>query len=145
MKKIAVLPCGKKKIWDVNPSAGPVYAKQAYQGTLHKKCARYARFHNLYPVILSAKYGFLHPEDIVPDNYDTGFQHHSGVISDTALTSQWHMKGFSETDTIVVLTGKKHQRVLNRVIDTTHQWEFPLSRARGIGEMLQILDQSVQR
>lgn len=145
MKQIAVIPCGKKKIWDIEPRTGPVYAKEAYQGTLHKKCTQYARFHHLYPVILSAKYGFLKPDDMVPADYDVGFQHHFGVISDEALISQWHAKGFSRTETIVVLTGKKHIRVLNRVIDTPHQWEFPLAHARGIGDMLRILDQSVQR
>ncbi|SDI51261.1 DUF6884 domain-containing protein [Alteribacillus bidgolensis] len=142
MNTICIIPCGKKKIWDIDPESGPVYAKNAYQGTLHKKCQQYADYH-LWPwVTLSAKHGFLLPYDIVPENYDKGFHFPKHkVISDESLRRQWFEKNLYKADRIILLTGKKHERVMKRIVEDedAHQWKQPLKGARGIGEMLQKL------
>lgn len=53
-----VVACGKRKIWDADPSAGPVSAKDAYIGVTFRVNRRYAeRFADRW-VILSANYGF---------------------------------------------------------------------------------------
>ncbi|MFZ4453341.1 DUF6884 domain-containing protein [Salibacterium aidingense] len=143
MKNLCIIPCGKKKIWDVFPGSGPVYAKDAYQGVLHKKCREYARRNGYGWTILSAKHGFLHPNDIVPENYDTGFHFpKEQIISDDSLTRQWNEKGFYQIKTIILLTGKKHETVIRRVIPNLHhyEWKTPLKGCRGIGEMLQRLN-----
>jgi len=75
MKIICIVPCGNKKIWDVFPDAGPTPAKNAYVGGFASKCQEYARA--FYPdnyFILSAKYGFLQPEEIVPNKYNVTFK-----------------------------------------------------------------------
>jgi len=47
MKTLCIVPCGKAKIWDKNPKAGPTMAKQVYTGPFAKKCQEYAELY--YP------------------------------------------------------------------------------------------------
>lgn len=63
MKRLCIIPCGKKKIWDVQPDAGPVRAEDAYLSPFHQACERYAKTFFDEWVILSAKHGFLRPDD----------------------------------------------------------------------------------
>lgn len=42
MKRLCIIPCGKKKIWDVQPDTGPVRAEDAYLSPFHQACERYA-------------------------------------------------------------------------------------------------------
>ncbi|MFD2706406.1 DUF6884 domain-containing protein [Salibacterium lacus] len=143
MAPLCIIPCGKKKIWDLDPEAGAVYAKDAYQGTLHRKCRTYAEANGCDWTILSARHGFLLPYDIVPENYDTGFHFPKDeIIADETLTQQWQEKNLYAADTLVLLAGKKHETVLKRVLAQPEQyrWQKPLQGCRGIGEMLQRLD-----
>jgi len=73
MARLGILCCTKSKIWDQNPEAGPTPAKEAYRGTkfindrdvVLDNCDRW--------VILSAKYGFMDPDFVVPRRYDVTF------------------------------------------------------------------------
>ncbi|RSL31662.1 hypothetical protein D7Z54_19670 [Salibacterium salarium] len=144
MENLCIIPCGKKKIWDIKPETTSAYAKDAYQGTLHKKCRLYAEKNNDAWVILSAKHGFLLPFDIVPENYDTGFHFpKKDIIQDTDLRYQWHIKNLHQAQSIVLLTGQKHENVMRRVIQDTerYHWVTPLKGCRGIGDMLHRLDE----
>jgi hypothetical protein len=42
MKTLCIVPCGKTKIWDKNPNAGPTKAEYVYVGSFAKKCREYA-------------------------------------------------------------------------------------------------------
>jgi len=71
IKVLCIIPCGNRKIWDKNPNAGPTRAKDVYIGPFAKKCKEYAeKFYLSSWCILSAKYGFLFPDDIVPGSYN---------------------------------------------------------------------------
>ena len=71
MNTICIVACGKKKIWDNNASAGPVISKDMYTGLFTRKCIQYAeKFHKDSYCILSAKYGFISPEEIVEGPYN---------------------------------------------------------------------------
>ena len=75
MKTLCVGPCGKAKNWDKNPEAGATPAREVYTGPFAKKCREYAEtFYGEEYVILSAKYGFLRPEDLVPESYEVTFK-----------------------------------------------------------------------
>lgn len=73
MKRLCIIPCGKKKIWDIHPDTGPIRAEDAYLSPFHQACERYAKAFFDEWVILSAKHGFLRPDDTVPENYDVTF------------------------------------------------------------------------
>ena len=71
MNTLCVTPCGSKKIRDIFPEAGPTPARDVYIGPFAQKCQQYAQgFYPLEWCILSAKYGFLFPDDIVPGPYN---------------------------------------------------------------------------
>ena len=36
MKTLCIVPCGKKKIWDDNPNAGPTKARESLHRTFRK-------------------------------------------------------------------------------------------------------------
>lgn len=136
MKPLCVIPCGRKKIWDHVPEKGSSFAKDAYIGVFHRLCQSYASrfFHDW--VILSAKHGFLLPNDIVPENYDASFSMDKReIISNSLLRQQKSYKELNQFNQIVVLGGKKYQPIINEVFQEHDLIEFPLTGTRGIGEM----------
>ena len=114
MKDLCIVTCGKKKIWDENPNAGPTEAKNVYIGPLSKKAMEYAEKYYLDTwIILSAKYGFIDPKDIIPQNYDACFhKRNSKTISLEELKVQMEKKNFDEYDRIIVLGGKYYTQMI---------------------------------
>ncbi|MEC2183796.1 hypothetical protein P9G43_14335 [Bacillus spizizenii] len=145
MKRLCIIPCGKKKIWDIHPDAGPVRAEDAYLSPFHQACERYAKTFFDEWVILSAKHGFLRPDDIVSGNYDVTFgTAHPEIMTTEELRRQFCQKGFSDIEELVMLGGKKYRSVLNAVIGEHQHINWPLSPYKGIGYMLQALNRAVE-
>jgi hypothetical protein len=67
---LVIVPCGFKKIWDRYPDAGPTAAEDAYVGPPFKVNRKFAERAGGDWVVLSAKYGFLRPTDLVPGSYN---------------------------------------------------------------------------
>jgi hypothetical protein len=144
MKRLCIIPCGKKKIWDVNSNVGPTIAKEVYISPFGKACQAYASsfFHTW--VILSAKHGFLFPMDTVEKNYDLAFDSKSEeIITANELKEQMVTKQLVDYDEIVVLGGKKHYRVVETLYPR-EKLTYPLQGLGGIGYMLQRLNQAVE-
>ena len=113
MKQLCIIPCGKRKIWDKQPDAGEQKAQDSYIGTFHQLCQQYARLFFTDWVIISAKHGFLLPNDIVPENYDLSFSmKKTEVIGIKELQKQIVMKGLSSFEHIVVFEEKSLNRSL---------------------------------
>ncbi|SDJ76492.1 DUF6884 domain-containing protein [Sediminibacillus albus] len=146
MPKLCIIPCGKKKVWDIKGDIGPVPAKEAYIGTLHRLCENYANHFQLDWVVLSAKHGFLLPDDIVPENYDLTFNHKSDrIVTTEFLQKQIHTKGLDNYQQCIVLTGKKYNRVIHNSFQATSPHVvFPLQGCGGIGRIQQQLKQAVE-
>lgn len=144
MKQISIIPCGRKKIWDKQPEMGAVPASVAYIGTLHHYCRNYAeKFTNQW-VILSAKHGFLLPDDIVDGNYDVTFgQKSDAIITFDRLNEQIHQKQLDQFDMLIALTGKKYKRVIDGCFNDMPR-TFPLMQYGGIGYIIQALKHSVE-
>lgn len=70
---LVVVPCGSSKIWNREPSHGPIKAAQAYTGTPFKLNRQYAEQFGDDWVILSAKYGFISPDFEIPEPYEVTF------------------------------------------------------------------------
>jgi hypothetical protein len=137
MKIICIVPCGNKKIWDVFPDAGPTPAKNAYVGGFASKCQEYARA--FYPdnyFILSAKYGFLQPEEIVPNKYNVTFKKPStNPITIVELIDIAQQKGLFNADQIIVMVGKDYTQIVKSVFPAKEIVE-PLLGCKGNGYMM---------
>jgi hypothetical protein len=71
---LVIVPCGSAKIWAENPLAGPTEAYYAYKGPPFKINRAYAeRFADRW-MILSAKYGFIRPNFVIPEPYEVTFK-----------------------------------------------------------------------
>ena len=145
MKDLCIVTCGKKKIWDKNPDAGPTEAKNVYIGPLSKKAKEYAeKYYSNNWMILSAKYVFIYPNEIIPQNYDVCFNNkNSKTISKNKLKIQAEKKNFDEYDRITVLGGKFYTKL---IIDLFPNKEIinPLDGCKGIGFMLKRINDSIK-
>ena len=144
MKRLCIIPCGKKKIWDKHSNYGPMEAKDVYISPFGKACQAYATMFFENWVILSAKHGFLRPSDIVLENYDLAFDSKSDeVISIEQLQKQMVDKSLLQFDEIVLLAGKKHKKVVTKLYPE-EMITYPLEGCKGIGYMLQRLIEAVK-
>lgn len=106
MKRLCIIPCGKKKFGMPILMPGRARAEDAYLSPFHQACERYAKAFFDEWVILSAKHGFLRPDDIVPENYDVTFgTNHSEIMSAEDLSSQF-CKRLLQHEELVMLGGK---------------------------------------
>lgn len=137
---LCIIPPGKRKLWDRDTAHGPAPARDAYTGTLNRKARAYAEACGYDWVILSAKHGFLLPEDIVPGNYDTAFgAANADIIPSEELARQWKKMRLDTYKRIEVLGGKKFRPIIGALAGTAAVY-FPLENSRGIGDMLHLLD-----
>jgi hypothetical protein len=108
MKKLMIVQCGQQKIWKKNPGLGAVAAKDAYTSPYFQKNMGYAiRFGDRW-MVLSAKYGFLNPEDKITDYNVTFKDKKTCPISFGQLMEQVRQKNLGQYDEIVVLGGKEY-------------------------------------
>jgi len=146
MKTLCIVPCGRRKIWDDNPKAGPAKAKDVYTGPFAKKCKEYAL--KCYPsswCTISAKYGFLFPDDIVPGPYNVTFNDpRTNPISTEELLAQAKQKKLYEYDRFVVIGGKEYVTRAKEVF-ASKEIITPLSGSRGIGDMMHKLEDLIRK
>lgn len=145
MKRLCIIPCGAKKIWDVDPSRGVVKACSVYKSPFHTACQKYATAFFTDWVILSAKHGFLLPDDLVPANYDVAFgTKNAAIMTAEALRHQRKEKGLMDYQEIIVLGGKKYRKVISEIFDEEDHVTYPLAGCKGIGYMLQRLNKAIE-
>ena len=119
-------------------------AKDVYISPFGKACQAYATMFFENWVILSAKHGFLRPNDIVLENYDLAFDSKSDeVINIEQLQKQMVDKSLLQFDEIVLLAGKKHKKVVTKLYPE-EMITYPLEGCKGIGYMLQRLKEAVK-
>jgi hypothetical protein len=113
-KTLVVIPCGKAKIWDREPKRGPTLARDAYIGSPFKVNRRYAeRFGDAW-VILSAKYGFIPPDFVIPGPYNVTFNDGSTEpIKTSALREQVRGQGLDEFELVISLGGQEYAAVIS--------------------------------
>jgi hypothetical protein len=145
MKTLCIIPCGSLKIWKKNSSAGPTLAKDVYIGPFASKCREYAS--TFYPdsyVILSAKYGFLWPDEIIPENYNVTFKKLStNPITITDLISIARLKNLLSYDRIIVIAGKEYVAMAKQVFPGK-EIHNPLDGCAGNGIMMNRLNSAIQ-
>lgn len=133
-----------KKIWEKVPEAGRTPAQDVYIGPFARKCQEYAlKFYPDSYYILSAKYGFLHPNDIVPENYDVSFNKpKTNPISIQELIEVANKKGILDADCIVIVAGAEYSKKARLVFPQGVILE-PLKGCKGIGFMMQRINKAI--
>lgn len=144
MKTLCIVSCGARKIWDVNPQAGPKTAKEVYVGPFAKKCQAYAK--RFYPgswCILSAKYGFVFPDDLIPEYYNVSFNNKkTNPLCIEELITQAKNKNLKKHESVVVLGGANYFKIVENVFFSM-KIQSPLSGCKGIGFMMQRLNRAI--
>ena len=117
---LVIVPCGKAKIWDRNPDAGPTSARDAYTGYPFRVNAAYAERFGTTWLILSAKYGFIDPSFLIPGPYDVSFNRRdSEPISIEKLNEQVRDQGLDCWRTVILLGGRHYREAVEAALDGT--------------------------
>jgi cytoplasmic iron level regulating protein YaaA (DUF328/UPF0246 family) len=137
MKTLCIVPCGHQKIWHKNPNAGPTAAKDVYTGVFARKCQEYAlKFYPDSYCILSAKHGFLLPDDIIPEDYNVTFKnpktHPIGLPQLIEIARAKHLYDYDE---IVVIAGREYSKMIRSVFKDKSIRD-PLCDCAGMGVMM---------
>ncbi len=145
MSTLCIVPCGNRKIWDKHPDIGPQKAEDVYIGSFVTKCREYAKL--FYPnswMILSAKYGFLCPNDIVPGPYNVSFNNqNTNSITVEELNKQANEKNLYDFDEIVVLGGRSYTQIVEQIFEKKQIIE-PLRDCSRIGYMIHRLNEAIR-
>ncbi len=146
MKTLCIVPCGARKIWADKPEAGPTQAKDVFTGPFARKCRAYAkRFYPGHWVILSAKYGFIRPEEVIPGPYNVSFNDiNSNPIKVDALKDQARKKGLQDYERVVILGGRNYVRIAKEVF-AGMEVRTPLEGCKGIGYMMQRMNEAIKK
>src|SRR5262249_36348470 len=115
---LVIVPCGQSKIWDRKPDCGPVRACDAYTGPPFRLNCEYARRFGDRWLILSAKYGFVEPQSIIPGPYNVSFKRHaSQPVSHEKLRRQVEAMQLADNSTIIGLGGKDYRAAVLTAFD----------------------------
>jgi hypothetical protein len=143
--KLCVVPCGSLKIWSKNPNAGPTKAKEVYIGNFSRTCIEYAE--KFYPnsyIILSAKYGFLFPDELIPEDYNVTFNDpKTKPIGVDELRKQVKEKGLTRYDKIVVVAGSSYVNIVRKVF-AGKKIVTPLKGLGGMGPMISAMKKAIR-
>lgn len=131
MKILYILPCTSGKIWKTGVT-GPQQAKEAYTGALFKKGRELVESIGGEYLILSAKYGFIHPKELIFDYNITFKKVKPDIPKLRAQVSQMEFPNI-----VVVLGGSTYAKVVKQVF-TNSKIILPLEGYK-IGYMLQAL------
>ena len=121
---LVIVPCGQAKIWAKDPTAGPVEARDAYVGAPFKVNRAFAERFADHWLILSAKYGLIAPDFLIPEPYNITFKDpRTGPVAVSTLREQVEEQHLSRFDPIIVLGGMEYQ-LAARAAFTSNSWRL---------------------
>ncbi len=143
---LVIVPCGRAKIWDGDPSRGPTPARDAYTGPPFTVNRHYAERFGKRWVILSAKYGFVWPDDEIPGPYNVTFNDaKTAPIGLAELRRQCREMALHEFATVIGLGGKEYRLIVSQVFASTPTAaHFPFANAGRVGDMMSAINRSIQ-
>ena len=113
---LVIVPCGQSKIWKKDPNHGPEKARTTYTGPPFKVNRDFAKKFSDKWMILSAKYGFIEPDFIIPENYNVTFKKLSTKpISIDDLRKQAEEKELREYQFVIALGGEDYSSRVKQV------------------------------
>jgi hypothetical protein len=114
---LVIVPCSKVKVWSNNFLAGATPAKDAYISPVFKLHRRYAEALGGEWRILSAWYGFLHPDQRIED-YDAKFRN-----SDLHSENWWRLEGLfrqarqlPRCEQVILLGGVLYRQIMKKAL-----------------------------
>lgn len=135
-KVLVITECTKKKL-GYNSSI-KTSAKQMYQGRLFKTVRRYCEVMGFDYVIISAKYGLLHPDDII-EGYDMVLRTKEDVKRIQPQVDEKLRPILKNYDKIVVIAGKQYREVLKNLWDE----RFIVIKSKGYGDLCSIVSKAI--
>jgi len=148
MITLVVIPCAQRKIWDLYPRAGPTKAADAYTSAAFKLNKQYAQTFGDAWLILSAKYGLITPDFIIPGSYDVTFNRPSAdTVTIEQIQAQAQRLGLERYSTIIGLGGKEYRRILVAAIakfDGDQRFQFPFA-GLPIGKAMRAVKQALYK
>lgn len=109
---LVVVACGAAKVWKTDADAGPTRAPDAYVGAPFKVNKEYAIRLGDRWFVLSAKYGFINPDFVIPEDYNVTFDEpRTNPISVAALKRQIATEKLSHFEKVVVLASRMYARI----------------------------------
>ncbi|MCR9291889.1 MAG: hypothetical protein NXI32_04165 [bacterium] len=126
---LVIVPCGSAKVWNRDPEIGPTIAKDAYIGAPFKVNRQYAEKFGSRWVILSAKYGFIDPDYLLPGPYEVTFKKKAtGPIETKILAAQVVDRKLDQFDRVVGLGGKEYRIAIKEAYSASKiESEFPFA------------------
>jgi len=143
---LVIVPCGKRKIWDQDPTHGPAKALEAYMGTLFRLNREYAEKYGDRWLVLSAKYGFVPPEFEIPESYDVAFnKKRTNPIGSSQLQAQIRQLDLHSFSTVIGLGGAAYREAIGLAfVNRPVSLEFPFAGQR-LGIMMQSTKRAIER
>lgn len=140
---LVIVPCGSLKIWDKQPSAGATRAADAYVGPLFNKNEAYAERFAADWLILSAKYGLISPDFVIPGPYNVTFKKKATrPIPISEVVRQAHGIDVRKYDVVVGLGGIDYCTVIKAAFASS-RIEFPFLGLK-LGPMMSAVNRALE-
>jgi hypothetical protein len=139
-KTLILVACGRRKVWDRDPAAGPTLARDAYTGGPFRLNRAYAERFGERWLILSARHGLIAPEFVLPGPYDVTFKRPStSPVAGGVLRGQARALALAPGTCVVVLGGAGYRAAaLEAFAGTPACLSFPLA-GLPVGKAMQAL------
>ena len=134
-KILVITECTKEKIGYTPSTKAP--AKQMYQGRLFKVVRKYCETMEFDYVIISAKYGLLHPDDVI-EGYEMVLRTKEDVERIRPQVEEKLRPILKNYDKIVVIAGRQYREVLKNLWDE----RFVEIKSRGYGDLCSIVSRA---
>lgn len=136
MKTLAILGCTKSK------HTGVMEARRLYEkSNLFRLSKAFCKKNKFHYIIISAKYGLIHPNQEICD-YNETFDSKKKIKEMSKIIIPGLKKLIKNYDRIVVLTGEKYIETFRPLID--NKFSFPL-KCLPIGKRMQWLKKEVEK
>lgn len=145
MRTLIIISCGDRKIWKKNLKAGPTKAKDAYIGPLFKVSRKYAEtFPDRYRwIIISAKYGFIDPDFIIPRKYDIKMGSPKSVTIQK-LQRQISKRCLRRYNKIILLAWSEYMGKIREAFENNKKITIPALKLR-YGEKMRWLNRKIKQ
>jgi len=131
-KVLVITGCTKEKLGSDSSVKAP--AKQMYQGRLFKLVRKFCESMKIDYLIISAKYGLLHPDEII-EGYEKVLRTKKDVEEIRPIVEEKLRPILRNYDKILVIAGKRYREVLSNLWDE----RFITIKSKGYADLCRII------